>query len=65
MSGMFLPGLSAWMVAEGHAWVYRKYSDDPRMRELEAKAQEQVIGLWALLEAERVPPWEWRRKKKE
>ena len=53
------------MVAERHAWVYRKYSDDPHMLELEAGAQEQGIGLWALPESERVPPWEWRREKQE
>jgi len=55
--------INAWMVAEGHAWVYRKYSDDPHMLELEASAQEQGIGLWALPESERIPPWEWRRQK--
>jgi hypothetical protein len=47
--------INAWMVAEGHAWVYRDYSDDQKMLELEATAYEQGIGLWSLPEAERVP----------
>jgi micrococcal nuclease len=34
------------------------------MLELETKAQEQGIGLWALPEAERVPPWEWWKRKR-
>ena len=47
--------INAWMVAEGHAWVYRGYSDDQKMLELEGKAQAQRIGLWSLSEAEGVP----------
>jgi endonuclease YncB( thermonuclease family) len=52
------------MVAEGHAWVYRIYSVDPEMLELEAKTQGQGVGLWTLPEAERVPPWDWRKSKR-
>jgi len=48
--------VNAWMVAEGHAWVYRKYSDNPRLLELEAAAKEAEKGIWALSEAERAPP---------
>ena len=53
--------VNAWMVAEGHAWVYRQYSKDPALLDLEAVAKESGLGLWALPEAERIPPWEWRR----
>ncbi len=49
------------MVAEGHVWVYRKYSKDPALLDLEAAARESGLGLWALPEADRIPPWEWRR----
>jgi endonuclease YncB( thermonuclease family) len=49
------------LVREGHAWVYRKYSDDPVLLALEAEAREAQRGLWGLPETERVPPWEWRR----
>lgn len=48
------------LVREGHAWVYRKYTDDPVLYELEAQARTARRGLWGLPEAERVPPWEWR-----
>lgn len=48
------------LVREGHAWVYRRYSQDPVLLALEADAREHRRGLWALPEASRVPPWEWR-----
>jgi endonuclease YncB( thermonuclease family) len=48
------------MVREGHAWVYRKYLRDATLLEDERQAREAEAGLWALPEAQRVPPWEWR-----
>ena len=48
------------LVREGNAWVYRKYTDDPVLYELEAQARAARRGLWSLPEAQRVPPWEWR-----
>lgn len=56
--------INAEMVAEGHAWVYRRYSKDPRLLALEADARAAKRGLWALPEAQRIPPWEWRRTKR-
>ncbi len=50
------------MVAEGHAWVYRKYMRDESLLEDETASREAMLGLWSLPEAQRVPPWEWRRK---
>lgn len=50
------------LVAEGHAWVYRKCMRDESLLEDEATARDAGIGLWPLPEAQRVPPWEWRRK---
>jgi endonuclease YncB( thermonuclease family) len=50
------------MVAEGHAWVYRKYMRDESLLTDEAVAREAGRGLWSLPEAKRVPPWEWRRR---
>ena len=44
----------------GQAWVYRKDMRDPSLLEDERKAREAEAGLWALPEAQRVPPWEWR-----
>ena len=54
--------INAEMVADGYAWVYRKYNRDPKLLELERQAREQRKGLWALQEDQRVPPWEWRKK---
>jgi endonuclease YncB( thermonuclease family) len=48
------------LVREGNAWVYRKYTDDPVLYQLEAEARAARRGLWGLPEAQRVPPWEWR-----
>lgn len=50
------------MVAEGHAWVYRKYMRDETLLVDEAAAKDAGLGLWSLPEAEKVPPWEWRRR---
>ncbi|MDJ0846813.1 MAG: thermonuclease family protein [Myxococcota bacterium] len=52
------------LVREGHAWVYRGFADDPVLFDLEAEARAAGRGLWALPEAERVPPWEWRRARR-
>lgn len=49
------------MVRQGHAWVYRRYTDDERLIRLEEAARSAGRGLWGLPAAERVPPWEWRR----
>ena len=54
--------INAEMVADGAAWVYKKYSDDPRLLGLEAQAKEARKGLWGLPESQLTPPWEWRRR---
>jgi len=51
------------LVAQGFAWVYRKYSDDVELLELEAQAMEKGLGLWA--DPNPIPPWEWRRGRRE
>ncbi|AKE53078.1 Nuclease [Kangiella geojedonensis] len=48
------------MVESGAAWVW-KYSKSKRMRALQQEAKESAIGLWALPEAQRQNPWEWRQ----
>lgn len=57
--------VNAAMVATGAAWVYRQYSSDPELLRLEAEAKAAGRGLWGLPEAQRVPPWEWRRAQRE
>ena len=53
--------VNAEMIRLGGAWVYRKYSRDPSLLDVERTARAAQLGLWSLPEAERVPPWEWRR----
>lgn len=52
------------MVADGAAWVYRKYSEDPELLELERRAREEGRGLWALQPDQRVALWEWRKQRR-
>ncbi len=51
--------LEKWMVANGWAIAYRRYSLD--YVDAEAEAQAARRGLWA---GEFVKPWEWRRGKR-
>lgn len=53
--------VNAALVEQGAAWVYRKYASDPALFDLERQARRDERGLWALPEAQRQPPWEWRR----
>ena len=52
------------LVREGHAWVYRRFSDDPVLLALEADARAERRGLWGLSESERTPPWKWREEQR-
>ena len=54
--------VNAEMVRQGAAWVYRQYNRDKSLLSLEAEARQAKRGLWALPEAERVAPWEWRKR---
>ena len=48
------------MIARGGAWVFRKYTTDRNLIELEKKAQRVGQGLWSLPEEQQIPPWIWR-----
>lgn len=52
------------LVRDGHAWVYRRFTDDAVLLSLEEEAREARRGLWGLPESDRLPPWEWRRRGK-
>lgn len=56
--------INAKMVVIGGAWVYRKYSNERYLLELESVARKRKYGLWGLQPDQIMPPWEWRRKKK-
>jgi micrococcal nuclease len=51
------------MVIAGYAWVYDDYITDKSFYENQSKARELKKGLWKDLSA--VPPWEWRKRKKQ
>lgn len=47
--------VNAWMVRQGHAWAFIKYSTSYVREEAEAKALR--VGVW---QGEATPPWEYR-----
>jgi endonuclease YncB( thermonuclease family) len=53
------------LVKRGYAWAYRRYmrKADSELCIFEAAARTAKKGLWALPVDQRIPPWEWRRKK--
>lgn len=53
--------VNAQLVSQGAAWVYRQYSKDRSLIDLEDQARKAKRGLWSLPESERMPPWEWRK----
>ncbi|MCB1826722.1 MAG: thermonuclease family protein, partial [Candidatus Competibacteraceae bacterium] len=52
--------VNAELVKRGAAWVYRQYSSDPSLITLEQQAKAARRGLWALPDAQRCAPWDWR-----
>ena len=53
--------VNAEMIRQGAAWAYRQYLKDQSLLVLEAQAKAAKRGLWALPEAQRCPPWDWRK----
>jgi len=51
--------VSAVQIKQGMAWVYRKYSKEAALYQLEDEAKQHRLGLWA--DTEPTPPWAWRR----
>jgi len=56
--------VNAEMIRRGAAWVFRKYVKDVSLFALEEEARREKRGLWALSEAGKIPPWEWRKRKR-
>ncbi len=54
--------LNRYLVAEGLAWHFTRYSDDPALARLERIARKAERGLWS--QSDPVPPWEFRNRKK-
>lgn len=51
--------INAELVRLGMAWVYRRYSNDAALIELETQARESARGLWS--DPNPTPPWTWRK----
>ncbi len=51
--------LNKELVKKGLAWHYKKYSKDNSYADLETKAKELKVGLWA--ESNPIAPWLWRK----
>ncbi len=50
------------LVRAGLAWMYRRYTNDQSLSDLEEEARVAGRGLWA--DPHAVPPWEWRIMRK-
>jgi endonuclease YncB( thermonuclease family) len=57
--------INAWMVEQGHAWAYRRYTNDARYCQWEETARQAHRGLWSRPPAEWIAPWDWRRRARE
>jgi len=55
--------LGCELLKAGLAWHYKHYNKDPYLAKLENQARNQRKGLWA--ERNPVPPWEFRRQKRQ
>jgi endonuclease YncB( thermonuclease family) len=52
------------LVQDGYAWWYERYAPrDDDLREAQQKARGKSLGLWS--EKNPIPPWEWRRGRRE
>ncbi len=50
------------LVRAGLAWMYRRYTNDQSLSDLEQEARVAGRGLW--VDANPIPPWEWRMRQK-
>jgi endonuclease YncB( thermonuclease family) len=56
--------LNSWLVKNGWAWHYTKYSTDAKLAELEKSARIARAGLWADSKAP-IAPWDFRSLQKQ
>ena len=50
------------MVAQGAAWVYRRYYNGTEYYNAENEAKEKAKGLWNTSEYQAIEPWRWRKE---
>lgn len=53
--------VNLWLVRNGWAWRYEKYSKRDILKQAQVEAKKERTGLWS--DSSPVEPWEWRRKK--
>ena len=53
--------VNLWLVRNGWAWRYDRYSKSDILRAAQDDAKKERKGLWS--DSSPVEPWEWRRKK--
>ncbi|MEM7455886.1 MAG: thermonuclease family protein [Planctomycetota bacterium] len=53
--------MAAFMIRNGNAWHYSRFSNDLALADLQREAEEQGRGLWGL-EGTPLAPWQWRRQ---
>lgn len=68
MIGVLLLGganINSEMVAQGHAWAFRKYmkKSDAELCTTEHEARQAKRGLWSATRPAPVAPWEYRKRK--
>lgn len=52
------------LVANGFAWHYKRYSNDPVLADLEEQARMKRLGLWGDAKTP-LAPWEYRARQRE
>lgn len=57
--------INEWLVQEGHAWAYRRYTDDPVYCRLEDDARRARRGLWKRPPSQWIAPWDWRHRQRD
>ncbi|WP_090101748.1 thermonuclease family protein [Chitinophaga sp. CF118] len=55
--------INGWLIADGNAWHYVKYSKSAPLAASEANARRQKLGLWA--QAKPIAPWLYRKESRE
>ena len=53
--------VNAEQVRLGHAWVFRRFVNEPLLLALEAEAKAAQRGLWR--DPRAIPPWQWRARR--
>lgn len=50
--------VSTYMISNGYAWFYKRYSKRKALAQVEENARKSKLGLWQ--DDQPIPPWVWR-----